>query len=99
MLAALRRFSDFYTEIMDYHAMQQPGDLAVTTGWKDLDEFYKVPSWPTQRALATTCPLLDFFIVCLKFHLDRGCQTPPQLTTSRVSKLPVVHYQCELVQR
>ena len=37
-----RRFSDFYDEIKAYYGMQQTSDIAVSTGWKSVDEFYRV---------------------------------------------------------
>lgn len=40
------RFSDFWDEIKAYHGMQQTSDVAVSTGWKSVDEFYRV-SWRT----------------------------------------------------
>ena len=36
------RFSDFWDEIKAYHGMQQTSDIAVSTGWKSVDEFYRV---------------------------------------------------------
>lgn len=60
-------FSDFYNEILDYHGMQQTGDLAVTTGWGALDEFYKVCQPPRGRQPSTmvspACCLLLFIIL------------------------------------
>jgi len=53
-IRGLFRFSDFYNEILDYHGMQQTGDLAVTTGWGALDEFYKVV--PGELTIITGVP-------------------------------------------
>lgn len=41
-IRGLFRFSDFHQDILEYYGMQKSADLAVTTGWASLDEYYKV---------------------------------------------------------
>lgn len=55
------RFSDFWDEIKAYHGMQQTSDIAVSTGWKSVDEFYRVSCWAVRSELPSpysfsSCP-------------------------------------------
>lgn len=53
-IRGLFRFSDFWDEIKAYHGMQQTSDIAVSTGWKSVDEFYRIV--PGELTIITGVP-------------------------------------------
>ncbi len=53
----LSRFSDFWDEIKAYHGMQQTSDIAVSTGWKSVDEFYRVSATVTCATAICASPI------------------------------------------